>query len=397
MSNTVITPNPVTSPASSKGKRKWPAFMQSYIFLALITIVVGDTLARFAYPWWPDQKFCSPYRSYIWWAFKDWNSESRSAKIDYVLLGSSLMWTAVHSADATRYGVAQHATSHHHSFYLQELLNNPKEHTHRKQAFSFAIAGQMASDAFFIARSILPSSSSPAAIIYGIAPRDLMDNTLASPTSTETYQFTKRLFDHSQRKAWRMGWQEVLQQSLFLYTHRLDVVWLQHRLTHRALNLVGFRDLDNVYVPFALRRFAMRDLPEDIGPNEVPIQPYNPAEAYIDNSAEYRKRYARLDNRIYSEQKSFLTSLARLCQQNHVSFYLINMPITQNNMKLMPPGFYSTYLADLQQVCSESRAIFIDLNDANHFPQALFSDSVHLNGMGAKLFFERLADSIRSL
>ena len=70
------------------------------------------------------------------------------------------------------------------------LLNaNPAFLPHH---FNWAISGQHPSDAYFISKAMFTANSKPKLLIYGLAPRDLMNNSLPSPASTETV----RLFSH---------------------------------------------------------------------------------------------------------------------------------------------------------------------------------------------------------
>ncbi|MFN8550619.1 MAG: hypothetical protein U0103_03945 [Candidatus Obscuribacterales bacterium] len=177
------------APAKSAGGKHY----LSYGLLALAALFILDLAARLSYQYWNIDRFDSPNKSWIWWAVSDFHRQPQTP--DIVLLGSSLMLEALNTGDATYLHKAQNVSLHHTSSCLQDDLQAKlgyKPHT-----FSFAIAGQMASDAYAIASTLLRGKDKPTTIVYGIAPRDFMDNTLTNVTTTETFRYLARVGDLS--------------------------------------------------------------------------------------------------------------------------------------------------------------------------------------------------------
>jgi hypothetical protein len=72
------------------------------------------------------------------------------------------------------------------------------------------------------------------------------------------------------------------------------------------------------------------------------------------------------------------------------------MPLTEDNINLMPPGFYQNYLNKVTALTTSHKALLLNLNDPKIFPQKYFTDSVHLNARGGEHFFQVLADRLKA-
>ena len=369
----------------------------SYVCIAIAALVLFDVSARVSSRAWPVDKYSSPNRSWIWWATDQFRKQPERPQV--VLLGSSLMMAALHGGDATYSNAPQNVTLHHKANYLEALL---AQKTHQPvNTFAFAIGGQMVSDAYAISSTILRGDRKPETIVYGVAPRDFMDNMLASPASTETFRYMNHLGGLADEAlpARSTFWEKVeygVERLSFLYDHRNDFVYLQNKYARGILaTAIGVKDLDYVHTPFPLRKIAMAQLPEDTGVNEIMILPYNPQrDKYEDNTPEYRSRYRSFNKKKFDTQLSFLDKLGNLCKQEGINLVLVNMPITPQNVALMPPGLYDSYLSSLKTACTTYGAQIVDLNQPQVFRQDCFADSVHLNGHGGKVFFEQLANRL---
>jgi hypothetical protein len=372
------------------GRKKSVA--SSFVLLALLFFVVLDFTARLTFKSWPIDHFNSPNRSWTWWTMQDFRSQKEKPEI--VLMGSSLMLMAVHAGDATLSGVPQNNALHHKSVLLEQTLQTIL-HKHYN-TFSFAIAGQMVSDAYSICSCVYNGKAKPDYIIYGIAPRDFMDNTLPNPASTETFKYLSRVSDLSEiaMRARPSIWDRFdywVGSVSFLYAHRADILYLQHHYVRVLFShLHWIEDLNSVHTPMELRKIAMFELPEDNAANEVFTGPYSPTMKYIDNASEYKKRYRSFNKKLFEDQRSYLADMMKICEQRHIKLILVNMPVTASNVQLMPPGFYEHYLRTVQEMAAAHQDKLIDLNNPTLFTDDCFMDSVHLNGKGGMRFFKNL-------
>jgi hypothetical protein len=386
---------PVSSAAVSKADNGGvKSLTRSFVCIAFVLLLLADVTARMTHRQWSLDLYNSPNRSWVWWNTKDFRQHAQ--KPDVLLMGSSLMMMALHGADATYLNIPQNVAVHHRSAYLEKLLSS-----HSKQpvsTFAFALGGQMASDAYVLASTLFHGDKKPCTLVYGIAPRDFMDNTVPSPASTETFRYMERLGDlrkialSSRTSFWEQT-EWVFGQAVFLYGRRLDFVYLQNKYSRQMLKLLGITGLDVVHTPIPLRKLALLELPEDEGPNDLSIMPYSGA-SYYDNLPEYRMRYKAFKPKLFNMQIGFLEKLLRYCEQQRINVVLVNMPLTQDNVELMPAGFYAHYSSSVQQLASKYHASVWDFQDTKTFPKTLFSDSVHLNGKGGMRFFEVLASRL---
>lgn len=370
---------------------------RSCVVWAFVALILLDIGARSTHRFWNLDPYLSPNRSWVWWNTEDFVHNAHQP--DVVLMGSSLMMAALHGGDATYLNIPQNVAFHHRSTYLEQLLGD-KLHT-PVSTFAFAIGGQMASDAYVLASTLFRGEHKPHTIIYGIAPRDLMDNTIASPASTETFRYMERVGNLSQigLSSRTSFWEQaewLTAQISFLYNKRPEFVYLQNKYARESLALLcGIKGLDFVHTPVALRKIALLELPEDEGPNDLTVMPASAqVQSYFDNLPEYRRRYRSFKPKLYNTQMSFLQKLLGFCDDNGINIVLVNMPLTQDNVNIMPPGFYHRYLQNMRELATQHHASVIDMQDTNVFPKSMFADSVHLNGYGGKRFFEVLSSRL---
>ncbi len=369
-------------------------FAKSYVAWAVVALLSVDLFCRVNWQNLPLDHYASPNRSMVWWTVDDYRKQAKNP--DVVLIGSSLLMHALHGGDAEYLQVSQNEVFHHKAAMLEDLLR--KRTGVQVNSFAFALAGQMASDAYALSTTLFTQEKKPKAIIYSIAPRDLMDNTLASPASTEIFRFMNKL-GGAKDVSWegRKGlWEKVeyfVENGSALYEHRHYFVYLQQRYAKSMLRLIGFKNNDEVHTPFALRRLAMLELPEDTGSNERFAQPGLKAN-YTDNSDEYIKRYQPFKPGPFQTQVSYLDKMLTYCQAQGIEVVLVNMPLTEDNLKLMPPGTYELYKKNVTELAAKHNDQFIDLQDSRQFDKSLYCDTAHMTGKGGLKFFNTLAEKL---
>lgn len=371
----------------------------SYVAWAALALIAVDGGCRVLDQMglWPLSPYEAAHRSTVWWAATDYKKTENAP--DIALMGSSLMMAAVHGGDATYENKSQKVALHHRSKLLEDLLK--KSQGKDFSTFSFALSGEMASDAYVLANAMLTGQKQPKVIIYGVAPRDLMDNALKSPASTEIFRLMSRIKDptdvavSARNSFWSVA-EYGLEKLSFLYGHRNDFLYMQHSATRALLAQLGYSDIQSeVHTTYEIRRQAFLELPEDSGPNEVVVHPPSASRAvYTDNLPEYRYRYSSFKEKQFKEQVSYLEKLLALGQDHGIKIILVNMPLTTDNVALMPPGLYSRYMGTLNEMCTKYSAQLLDLNVPADFPKDNFEDSVHLNSKGGARFFEVLSEKI---
>lgn len=375
-----------------KGSLDW--LKKSYAVWALIAILSVDLFCKINWQNLKLDHFASPNRSMVWWTVDDFRKQAKTPEV--VLLGSSLLMHALHGGDAEYLKLPQNEVYHHKPAMLEDLLR--KKTGEHVDSFAFALAGQMASDAYVLSSTLFKGEHKPKLIVYSIAPRDLMDNTLGSPASTEIFRFMSKL-GGTEDIAWqaRSGlWEQVeflTENASSLYNHRNYFVYLQHRYAKSLLKVIGYKPTDEVHTPFALRRLALLELPEDIGSNERIALPNLDAN-YTDNSDEYRRRYQPFKQKPYLAQLAYLEKFLNYCQKEDIDVVFVNMPLTQDNINLMPPGAYDLYKKNVTDLAAKYNKQFVDMQDTSTFDKSLYCDTAHMTGKGGIKFFNILADKL---
>jgi hypothetical protein len=90
-------------------------------------------------------------------------------------------------------------------------------------------------------------------------------------------------------------------------------------------------------------------------------------------------------------QFNYFERLLQLCQERRVNLMVVNMPLSQDNMKTLPQGFYKQYLSRADQLCAHYGVEFVDLNQGAWTSNSNFVDSVHLKPENSKAFMQKLA------
>ncbi len=334
-------------------------------------------------------------RGYNWWIMNDLRSHQQIHNV--ALLGSSTMISAVAGSDANYLGKSLDMTKHHLAKYLDSKLQGAFGGSF--DSFSLAAPGQMPSDAFLSLKAMVNTSNRPDVVIYGVAPRDFIDSTLAGPSDTEPFLYLTRFVNIDDVAAavfrnpiTKLEW--WLKKVVYLFGYSLDckLVVLEEasavfdRMLPRPFSQHPFTWWDRV-------RMLPGYLPTEIRPEAVMTQPIDAESArshYKDSTFEYLQRYKSPDPRTYRTQMYFLRKMAEYCHKERIELVIVNMPITFYNASMLRPGIYSKYLQSLQQFAWNYNVCYYDLCDFASFKREDFHDDVHMNAFGGQKFFDRV-------
>jgi len=391
------------SPAISSGK-----WWTSFVLLGVVLFALSDLSLRSLFQPEPTD---TAYRSWIASAVADYPKSGKKPQI--VILGSSLVVATVNDGDATTLGEAIDGTLHHRSITLEKAIaqatDRPVDRAPLSQ--SFAIGGQMASDAYAILRTLFNSDNdnlknrfvSPKIIVWGIAPRDFMDATFTDPDTSSTVMYLDNLTANHDalgtRKPYIWRQMEYLADALFYaYGERDHFVVLQKQVVYGVLarlGLVKAEEIGTVKTPQELLRIARRELPEDNGLHQWMVKPQQQAiSQFEDNSKEYSARYNPYKEKLFMMQLSYLHKFLVLSKLLGIKVVLVNMPLTQENLNLIPAGRYKMYLDAVKNLAVQNQATVLDYNDGKLFGHEFFNDPVHLNGYGSQRFFQMVGKEI---
>jgi hypothetical protein len=187
-----------------------------------------------------------------------------------------------------------------------------------------------------------------------------------------------------------------MQKVLYLYDNSLDFRLALANQSERFINKY-------LPCPYSNQPFTWWDrtrimpqyLPAEIHPQAIVSGPLKRSEiTFKDNTIEYKQRYKKPDRETFRTQMYFLRKLAEYCHRERIELVVVNMPITDQNVQILPPGVYKNYVSSLVEFAWNHNVVFYDLCDFNKYTKDDFHDTVHLNAFGARKFFDCLLTAI---
>ncbi len=309
-------------------------------------------------------------------AVRDYASLKQAPKV--VLLGSSLMMYPFWAMDKEAQPSIGDIFHHHKSATLAKLLRQGGMDT--PDVYSFAIFGQMVSDAYIYVNEYLKGDKAPKYLVFGIAPRDFSDFDLPAPMATLTF---KRLVGLSNLAPYANLYLPALQDKIdFLLGHTCFFYGRRWRLQHevvkavnKAYRLLGLPDEETAGAPADTAGFMIAGR-EDV--------------RWRNSLNEYRRRYRNIDQKDLSIQMGFLKRLLEVCQERKIKVVLINMPLTEINRQLFPSNFYERFRLQVSQIAERPGITFLDLGSSKQFTHDDFWDTTHLNHQGGHKLLKEL-------
>ncbi len=326
-----------------------------------------------------------------------WHREKATPEI--VLLGSSLVVAPVMQAEANYLGNPIERMFNRRSTFLEKQVSDQKRRPH---VFCFAIGGEMVSDAYLLAKNVLQQRP-PAAIIFGIAPRDVQDSLLPGIQSSETYKTTASLSDsisllRSHELSFEQGGDLLLSQLVPLWNYRSDFrtyALLRAKKTITAMLPWVVLDRYDAYGNLGPRRIGQ--FPEEVK-GVVLVRPGEamPHANLEKTRHEYIARYNPLNFEAMDQQFEYLDKLLSLCRQRHINIVMVNMPLSQDNLALMPKGLYTYFWNRVRSECAANNVSLIDMCKAPLTRNDLYADGVHIDSGFSQQFLTDVLAKLRN-
>lgn len=364
-----------------------------FVMAAVGFAVVCGLAATFDFGRVPAEKF--PENTWTGWAIKDFLA-AKSAP-DLVFLGSSLVLVPVAGVDANFLNKRLDGSQHHHSAYFESKLREKTGGAIR--TFNFALPGEMPSDAYLITDFLLNRENKPKVLLYGLGPRDFMDNLLPNPGATDPYRSLIRFGDVSSMIE-RMT-PDLLDRLNFQISRCFYLYGIKEDLVSEWVHLVGKQLAVLTPVPKGAKPYTVeqrRMLVPDYRPAEL-----NRAEAYFrpskaehfaDNLAEYRKRYKNVKWDTFTSQMRFFAELLDICQQRGIKVVVVSMPITDLNRTLIKDYAWDAYRKSVHVLAAVKGATYIDLQGTKKFNVSDFMDTVHLHSGGGQKMLDLVVEQM---
>ena len=315
-----------------------------------------------------------------------------SGSPDVLVLGSSLPMEAIARYDAQLFGQRggddiDNFRRYTRGRYLERLLS---QHSHRAvSVFNLTCVACMVSDACQLLRKSIEAGKIPKMVIYGIGPRDFMDNLAPEAGKSAVFQVLANQRSLNDLKEMKADLSEIadFMGSAISYFYRV-------KADYRAMLVFSVCDaLDRPADLFEARVQARATnastSPVVPGANQSRIKSIaqvptaKPADQFKDLS-EWNERYNPANPKRFARERASFKRLQTLCRENAIQLVVVNMPLTREHKALVPAGLYSQYRTELAELGSQAGIQLIDLDCTEQFGLADFCDSAHPNGAGGK-------------
>jgi len=369
-------------------------FLIACLGFALVNVVFGCTENNLL-----GDSFQFQNQDIGWWTVK--NFRQLKVRPEVLLIGSSLMCRIINEGEATYLNHDLNGNEHHRCQHLEDLLE--RHLGHRVLTSSLSVPGMNASDASVVFSELVKDDKVPDVIVYGIAPRDFMDNGLEEPANTSLYLLMEK-FGQLQDvgNVSRLTRQERAKYAANCLLRKVVPLYDKQTELAIAFRRCAKQELANAlptpavcYLPALdkVSKSLLHLLPEDTDAycHVTPFDETRPNTADFKNC--YLVSYNPFRPSLYKPQMKFLDRFLKIAKGRNIQMILVNMPLRKDSFGLMPPNFYNLYVQDVQKLATVNGAHFIDLQNSG-FNDTDFDDQVHLTGQGASKLVELLTPKL---
>ena len=268
---------------------------------------------------------------WVWWVARTYLSQPAP---DVVILGSSQMGSAIFSAEAEHRGKNLDTCDERQVSRLTQSLSERAGVD--PTVFNFAMGGAMASDHLLIAESLLKGDHKPKVAIIGVNPRDFIDNSLPSACATDCFHFLEPYADLSTLA--RVSYNDdfgyldyVIKKGLPL--KQLTAIMrgdtppcLANQPTFTNPEAKGVLNVDKkLKQPMASQVLqAISGSAQDVKRGQWLI-PHSPPYLFMDNSAEYIKRYKNPSPPCLAGQEAYFAELLAYLKRENIKAIVVGM------------------------------------------------------------------------
>lgn len=301
------------------------------------------------------------------------NLEHSATRPDVVFCGSSTIQFPLADLDLTQGNLEEYDAIEHYCRVtcVEKLLS--KKLKRSVQANIIASMGFMVSDDFFLVNNYLKNNHAPPLLVVMVAPRDFYDANFESPAAGIAF---RKLSD----------WSRMLE---FCGTYLSSPVDYIDYLVGRSIFVFSIRGK----IQEKAQKFASTHwyhLQDKLG---IAVQKQSPTEKSL---KEYRTRYRQISFSAMDRQFVFLDKLLKLCKERKIKTILVNAPLTEANIGLLPSRLYQSYCEKLASFGMAGAWKYVDLSKSRRFALADFTDTVHLNEHGAEKLIDLLLPDMYS-
>jgi hypothetical protein len=361
---------------------------------ALLVLLVNAALLC----WQPfarvDPKLMPATHTWTWWAVQEYFATKPTPPV--VLIGSSLFMHSISREDADFLNQDLDYVRHHRSCYLERLLKDKYGQNTDAACFNFSLPGDLMSDNYMIVRTILQDDHVPKYVVMGLSLRDFIDNAINCPGTTPPFRYLKRFTDINDIVGLAMPqfWQQLdfrFGQAFYLWQRKLDLQVLAEEWAKKSFRpwaeKTAFPSLLN---SLDYRHHVPANLHSEVEEGMAIVKAHQPV-TFDPNYADYKRRCGKANLPMFEIQAEFLKKTLQICKDRGIKVVVLNMPVTPENLAMMPSGSYDRYLHTIAACATAQGFPFKDLNTDRRFVHSDFYDTAHMNGSGGKKLLESIA------
>ncbi len=317
-----------------------------------------------------------------------------------LVLGSSLPMEAIARYDAEYTGSFDEKNlnavrKYTGARYLEHLI--AQKNGAPVTAFNLTCVACMASDAELILRRVVEAGRAPQIVVFGMGPRDFIDNIVPAVGKTPVCQLLSNRITLSEIFSQSRPLDEtrdlLLGQLVYLYKVRGDYKTM---LTGWACDL--FSHPADLFESQQLAKIAQKEevlTSTETGNKASPS--IEPKSSQFADLGEWKERYLPANFERFEKEKTSFQNMLAICKKNGIRMIVVNMPITQKNRKLIPEKLYARYQSEICTMPALYGDELIDLDANDAFQLSDFYDSAHLNAQGGKKVQDLMVSSAKTL
>lgn len=311
----------------------------------------------------------------------------KSAQFNTIILGDSTADDICVFPDVLKNGIGLNSYSRY--YYLDCKVGESilKEKLSLPLALkNCSFGGSLMSDQLLFLQKLFEHGNRPKIALIMVVPRPFTDTTIDTTISPVQCYFDNR-FNKAKLKA---GIPDLVDTGLSTYSNiyrtRSDYATLGSAF---CCSLFDCSVNGNGQGISKRNKISLAGREERVNPS-ISARPDWISEEII----HYRKAYV-YDSKTYETQLNSFDTMLGLLSEESIPTILVTMPLSEDNLKLLPVGFKSKFRKDIGGMISKHRAYFFDFQEDDLFNSPDFVDNVHLNGEGAIKFWHALSSRIQ--
>lgn len=322
-------------------------------------------------------------------------------KPQLLVLGSSLPMEAIARYDSEFTGSFDEKNLHAvrvytGARYLQHLIERDKGK--QLSAFNLTCVACMASDADLILRRVIDAGRAPQVIIFGIGPRDFMDNMVQPVGKTPVGQLLSSRISLSEIFSEPRSFEDtrdlLLGKLVYLYKVRGDYKTM---LTGWACDVSSHpADLHESRMMAALKTSTIPGV-QSAAKTDKTAKSTDAKPSQFADLPEWKNRFQPANVKRFEREKASFENMLAICRKNKIRMIVVNMPLTSQNKEIIPAKLYKRYQDEICTMPAKYGDELIDLDAGHQFQLSDFYDSAHLNAQGGKKVQDLIVSSAKSL